>query len=77
MESKIWYKGKSEHGYGKEGILLGDRVLSVVKNEDGFVFREECDGWYSVTYSKEEALKLIEELKDWINTNKDNKRLNK
>lgn len=66
-----WEIGKSENGYGEEGIILkgGDgRIISVVKSHEGILFTEECDGYFSELYSKEEALLLIEELKDWINS---------
>ena len=65
-----WIEGKSENGYGEKGILLkeGDeRILSVVKNKNGIQFMEECDGYFSHIYTKEEALKLIDELREWIN----------
>jgi len=65
-----WIEGKSENGYGEKGILLkeGDeRILSVVKNENGIQFMEECDGYFSHTYTKEEALKLVDELREWLN----------
>ena len=64
-----WIEGSSENGYGEKGILLkgGDeRILSVVKTEKGIQFMEECDGWFSETYSKEDALELINELKNWV-----------
>lgn len=65
-----WVEGNSENGYGKAGILLKgghQRVLSVVKIGDDIQFREECDGVYCETFTKEEALKVIDELKEWIN----------
>jgi len=65
-----WIEGKSGKGYGEKGILLkeGDeRILSVVKNENGIRFMEECDGYFSHTYTKEEALKLVDELREWLN----------
>ena len=65
-----WIEGKSENRYGEKGILLkeGDeRILSVVKNENGIQFMEECDGCFSHTYTKEEALKLVDELREWLN----------
>lgn len=65
-----WKIGRTENGYGAEGIILkgGDgQILSVLKNDTGFVFREECDGYFLETYSKEDALKIIDELRDWIN----------
>ncbi len=67
---KHWIEGKSENGYGEKGILIkgGDEhILSVVKNEEGIRFMEECDGYFSETYTKEEALELINELREWIN----------
>jgi hypothetical protein len=65
-----WIEGKSGNGYEEKGILIkgGDeRILSVVKNEDGIQFMEECDGYFSETYTKENALKLIDELRAWVN----------
>ena len=64
-----WIKGKSENWYGEMGILLkeGDeRILSVVKKEKGIQFMEECDGHFCHIYTKDEALKLVDELRDWI-----------
>ena len=66
-----WIEGKSEKGYGEKGIILkeGDRsILSVVKKENGIQFMEECDGYFSYTYTKEEALKLVDELLEFIKT---------
>jgi len=67
---EYWIEGKSENGYGEKGILIkgGDeKILSVVKNEEGIQFMEECDGYFREVYSKEDALKLIDELREWIN----------
>ena len=67
---EYWIKGKSENGWGEKGILIksGDeRILSVVKNEKGIQFMEEGDGYFKEVYTKEEALKLIDELRAWIN----------
>ena len=64
-----WKTGKSENGYGFDGILLiggNERILSVVKTSEGIQFMEECDGFFSETYSKEDALKIIDELRNWI-----------
>jgi hypothetical protein len=69
IELTKWVKGKSENGYGIEGILIAEeseRILSVTKTDEGVRFMEECDGHFSVVHSKEGALKLIEELKQWI-----------
>lgn len=67
---KYWIEGRSENGHGKKGILIigGElRLLSVVKTKEGIQFMEECDGYFSETYTKEDALKLIDELQEWIN----------
>lgn len=67
---EYWTEGISENGYGERGILIkgGDeRILSVVKKEEGIQLMEECDGCFSEVYTKEEALKLIDELRIWIN----------
>ena len=66
-----WKEEKSCNGYGALGIVLigGDaRILSVVKEKDGILFTEECDGYFSQLYSKEDANKMIDELKQWINS---------
>ena len=65
---KHWINGKSENGYGLKGVLLksGERILSVVKTDNGIRFMEECDGHYERTYTTEEALELLDELKEWI-----------
>lgn len=67
---EYWIEGNSGNGCEEKGILIkgGDkRILSVVKNEDGIQFMEECDGYFSETYTKENALKLIDELRAWVN----------
>ena len=64
---KYWVKGK--YGDGTGISLKGvedDRILSVWKHEERIVFREECDQYFNETYSKEDALKLIDELREWI-----------
>ncbi len=66
---KYWIEGKSENGHGEKGILIrggNERILSVVKNKEGVQFMEECDRYFSESYTKEDALKLIDELRAWI-----------
>lgn len=62
-----WLEIKSDEG--EKGILIKEgysRILSVVKKQKGIQFMEECDNNYSHIYTKEEALKLVDELRDWI-----------
>lgn len=66
---KYWFEGKSEEGRGDKGIIMkrgSGQLVSVVKNEEGIQFMEECDGHFSADYSREEALELINELKEWV-----------
>lgn len=66
---KHWEVAKLEQRYGKRITLKGcnERILSVTKTDEGMEFMEECDGWFSHTYTKEEVIELLDELKDWIN----------
>jgi Fe-S cluster biogenesis protein NfuA len=70
---KYWKKGNNSNGYGEEAIILkcdddyGDRVLSVTQEEDGKVmFMEECDGCFSVSFTKQEAVEMVNELLNFI-----------
>ena len=70
---KYWYEIKSESGYGSSGIMLededehGNKLLSVVRNENGSItFREECNGVYHRLLSKDDALAMLDELRQWI-----------
>lgn len=71
---KYWKLGNNSNGYGEEAIILksdddcGDRVLSVTCEENGnIMFMEECDGCFSISYTKEEALEVVNELLKYIN----------
>ena len=66
---KYWKISKNSNGYGDTAIVLkcGDRVLSVTHEKDGnIMFMEECDGYFSVNYTKEESIELINELLEYI-----------
>lgn len=66
---KYWKEGKSENGYGPKGLILkgeDERVLSIVRSGDTFTFREECDGVFSENFSKNQALEMVEELRQFI-----------
>jgi hypothetical protein len=50
-----WKEEKSCNGYGALGIVLigGDaRILSVVKEKDGILFTEECDGLFAIIFQR-------------------------
>jgi hypothetical protein len=70
---KYWKKGNNSNGYGEEAIILKcdddyeDRVLSVTHKKDGKVmFMEECDGHFSVSFTKQEAVEMVNELLNFI-----------
>lgn len=71
FNSVIKYLGKdaSSDLHKTKNIVLNkgeNRILSVTKSEDGIQFMEECDRYYRHTYTKAEALELINELLDWV-----------
>lgn len=48
-------------------ILLQGSILSITKMPTGEIkFREECDSCFSHNYSKEDAIKLLHEAIEWI-----------
>jgi len=64
---EFWQTGRIENGYGEEGIILkggGGRIIS--KTEEGIKFTEECDGFFDETYTREDALRVVDELRAWI-----------
>lgn len=65
---KHWRKINAESGFDEDLKLLGanERLISISKAGDMFRITEDCDGYFSEVYSKEEMLELIDELKDWL-----------
>jgi hypothetical protein len=50
-----------------KGQPQSDRIVTVGMDEDGDFFIEEaCDGWFGASYTKEEMLDLVDELKTWV-----------
>lgn len=72
MEMKYWTTGKNRDY--EDCILLkggNKRVLSITHNKNNnIMFMEECDGYFFENYKKEEALELLEELKNYIKNGK-------
>lgn len=66
---KFWKERHVDLGYGALGIALvntdDDEIISL-ENEDGIIIREECDGYYSVKLSFEDAKQAFQEAIDWI-----------
>jgi len=69
---KHWKEGRpirQNTEQGREGLILkgaDERILSVAKTDEGFTFLEECDAYFEHEYTKDEALELIDELRNWI-----------
>lgn len=72
MELTKWMTGRTEKGYGKNGLILLDNegegnILSLEKSNDGTItFMEECDGCFFVTMSKTDAKQALMEAIAWI-----------
>jgi hypothetical protein len=47
--------------------LSDARIFSVYRDGEAFIFRECCDYHFDATLSKEEVLKLVQELIDLVN----------
>jgi len=59
---------KTEQGSGDFGLLFGQRVFSVVCDDDTVTFREECDGYFFEEMPKEQAIGYLEMLINYIKT---------
>lgn len=71
MNLTKWRIGRVENGMGGPGLLLLDgdldNVVSLLKEPNGDItFTEECDGYFAVTMSKEEAKQALKEAIEWI-----------
>ena len=66
MGLKYFVEKKINHGYGVNGIVLDYNIFSISKEGKFFIFREECDGYFSKMVSKEEAICLLKEAIDWV-----------
>jgi hypothetical protein len=66
MDMKYFQEKRVENGTGDVGIVLEEHVFSIVKDEDKFAFREECDGYFVERFTKEQALELLREATAWI-----------
>ena len=66
-----WKIGNTKIGFEAPGLILldgdMDRVVSIRKDEDGqIVFMEECDGYFRVTMSPEDAKSALREALAWL-----------
>ena len=72
MKATKWEEDCSDFSCNAKSITLKDgftdRILSVTKDANKIIFMEECDRYFSVEFTKEEALKVVDELREWILT---------
>jgi hypothetical protein len=48
-------------------LTQSDRVVTIgIDNDGDFFIDEACDGWFGASYTKDEMLELIDELKTWV-----------
>ena len=67
---EYWKKVIDGGQYNNDGIeLIGkdnDNVVSIGFEDGEVKFSEECDGYYSILMSKQDAIKALEEAIAWI-----------
>jgi len=66
---KYWVEGTADQSHLIGISLLDngyDNVLSLSVEDGKIVFTEECDGYYNVVLSKEDAKAALQEAIDWI-----------
>lgn len=71
IEFTKWEIGRTEKGREKEGLILFDNdwhgIFSLMKQKNGSItFCEECDGYFSIDMSKEDAKIALLEALAWI-----------
>ena len=63
-EAKVWVRKSVDHPM-PEGIVLG-AIFSVHKEGDTVVFMEQCDQYWTMDLSKQQAIKLLNEAIQFI-----------
>ena len=63
-----WRIDTGEFDDGKKKLILGERIVSIGVYGDTVRFREECDGYFCIHVSKEDAIKLLTEAIEYINS---------
>jgi len=66
LESYIDYQGENAISL-KAKKRIGKSIVILTKKNDGFYIEDGSDGYCSGTFSKEEVLKIIDELSKWVN----------
>ena len=65
----IWQKEKEDYirlNYETDGEK-DDQIFSIKKESNGMVrFTEECDQYFTLSLTKEEAIEMLQEAIDWI-----------
>jgi hypothetical protein len=61
MKFKYFKKGRTDCGYGGNGIILDERIFSISIKNKKVVFREECDGFFKISYTPDAAVEVLKE----------------
>lgn len=75
MEGKLEFWDDHTNSSDENIITIKDNqgfdahVLNVYHKNGVFVFEEACDSCFNIKLNKEQALKLVDELKHWIESN--------
>jgi hypothetical protein len=64
MNDNYFYE-KPKH-YGAPAFRIGERVMSIIKDDNGFILEEECDNYFRIECTKEEAIRGLEKAISWI-----------
>ena len=67
MNLKHFKEGKTDEGSGVFGIIFGESIFSVAKENDKITIRDENDGYYSRVLTKNDAIQMFKEAIEWIN----------
>ena len=72
MRLKYFFVGKTKSGYGPAGIVnLKDGLLSIAKDKNNVIFREESGSHLFEEYTKEQVVALLQEVIDWLKDSKE------
>ena len=69
MDLKYFTIERTENGCGAMGAVLPNRVFSITKEGGNVIFKEECDGYFYETFTKKQAIEVLNEAIEYIKEN--------
>jgi hypothetical protein len=71
MNLQMWESYKDyftkEDAIRLKSIRGRNRIVNIIKKDNGFCIEDGCDGHFKDIFSKQDMLKIIEEIKEFIN----------